>query len=181
MTYFDEVPSTQDIAIAEAMAGAPGRLLVLAGSQSAGRGRDGRLWRSPAGNLYASLLLRPMPEAPLGACWSALAGVALFDAVAPHATGRLVLKAPNDLLLDGSKLAGLLVDTAMAAAGFLDWVVIGAGVNLATAPDLPDRPTASLGAAIGARPLALAFAAALDAWLAAGWDAVWAAYNARLA
>lgn len=125
--------------------GEPAGLAVMARRQSQGRGSKGRHWDSPADNLYVSALLRPPGPAREAGQWSLLAGVALAEAVSallPDDSG-LALKWPNDLLLDGAKLAGILVDSS-AADGRLDWVVIGIGVNLAVAPALPDRATACL-------------------------------------
>jgi len=127
--------STQDTAIAAAVAGDPGRLAILADTQSAGRGSRGRGWTAPEGNLNFSALLRP--EAPiLPGFWSLLAGIALHEALAPYASG-LMLKWPNDLLLDGAKLGGILID----ASGYL---VMGIGANLAVAPSIEGRHTAHL-------------------------------------
>jgi BirA family biotin operon repressor/biotin-[acetyl-CoA-carboxylase] ligase len=127
--------STQDMAIAAAEAGDPGRLAILADTQTAGRGSRGRGWTAPAGNLNFSALLRPeLPIRP--GFWSLLAGVALYEALAPYADG-LMLKWPNDLLFDGAKLGGILID----ASGYL---VIGIGANLAVAPSIAGRRTARL-------------------------------------
>jgi BirA family biotin operon repressor/biotin-[acetyl-CoA-carboxylase] ligase len=142
----DEAPSTQDLAIAAAKAGAPPRTAYLAARQTAGRGRDGRLWQAPEGNLNLSVLLRPGASRLIPAQWSLMAGVALHDAItlsaAPHPD--LILKWPNDLLLAGAKLAGILIDSSLTPAGTPDWIVIGIGANLRHAPALPDRPTTSL-------------------------------------
>jgi BirA family biotin operon repressor/biotin-[acetyl-CoA-carboxylase] ligase len=127
--------STQDTAIAAAEAGDPGRLAILADTQTAGRGSRGRAWTAPKGNLNFSALLRP--EAPIRpGLWSLLAGIALYEALAPYARG-LMLKWPNDLLLDGAKLGGILIE----ASGYL---VMGVGANLAVAPCIEGRRTAHL-------------------------------------
>jgi BirA family biotin operon repressor/biotin-[acetyl-CoA-carboxylase] ligase len=83
--------------------------------------------------------------------------------VLPKPAG-LMLKWPNDVLLDGAKLAGVLIDSALTPDGLLDWVVIGIGVNIAEAPDLPDRATTCL-AAHGAQTTPQALAAILLAAL----------------
>ncbi len=132
---YASLASTQDTAIAAAHAGDPGRLAILADMQIAGRGSRGRGWTALAGNLNFSVLLRPaLPIQP--GFWSLLAGVVLYEALAPYAHG-LMLKWPNDLLLDGAKLGGILID----AAGYL---VIGMGANLASAPAIEGRHTAHL-------------------------------------
>lgn len=142
----DVLGSTSDLCRARAAAGEPEGLAVLARQQTSGRGSRGRDWVSPPGNLYLSVLLRPAEPARDAAQWSLLAGVALAEAVAHHLPGSaaLRLKWPNDLLLDGGKLAGILVDSAAAPDGTLDWLVIGIGVNLTVAPDLPGRAVARL-------------------------------------
>lgn len=136
--------STQELCIGLARAGEPEGLAVLAGRQTAGRGSHGRQWQSPAGNLHLSALLRPqMPAAQAGRL-ALLAAVAVADALVPYAP-TLVLKWPNDVLRDGAKIAGILIDSEAAPDGSLAWAIFGIGVNLAHAPDLPDRPTTCIG------------------------------------
>jgi BirA family biotin operon repressor/biotin-[acetyl-CoA-carboxylase] ligase len=174
----DVLASTQDTAIAAAQAGDPGRLAVLAHRQSAGRGSRGRSWTSPEGNLNLSALLRPDAAQEPGR-WALLAGVALHTALAPHANG-LILKWPNDLLLDGAKLGGILIDSQWAADGGVAWVVIGLGANLARAPDVAGRHVACLPApAPRARMVAAAVLTALDAHLGADTEAICEAWLAR--
>ncbi len=112
-----------------------------------------------------------------------LAGVAVYEAVAavlPERRG-LMLKWPNDVLLGGAKLAGVLIDSSLAG-GLVEWVVIGVGVNIAEAPAVPGRATACLadaGAACGAEALARGVMGELDRWMAAGFPAVRQAWLAR--
>nr|WP_282571752.1 biotin--[acetyl-CoA-carboxylase] ligase [Roseomonas acroporae] len=166
----DSLPSTADLIAARAAGGEAEGLAVLARRQTAGRGRQGRSWVGIEGNLFLSVLLRPetmLREAPQ---WSLLAGVALVDAVLPLLPdpSRLRLKWPNDLLLGGAKLAGILVESSAGPEGRLAWLNLGFGVNLADAPPLPDRPVTSLAAAGIAPPAPEAFAprllAMLDRW-----------------
>jgi BirA family biotin operon repressor/biotin-[acetyl-CoA-carboxylase] ligase len=129
-------------------------------------------------------MLRPAPEKLVPASWSLLAGVAVFEAVTSvlPERGRLMLKWPNDLLLDGAKLAGVLIDSSLAPEGSVEWVVIGVGVNLGAAPEVPGRATSCLaqaGVTVGAEAMARLLAAELDRWQAAGFDAVRAAWLAR--
>jgi BirA family biotin operon repressor/biotin-[acetyl-CoA-carboxylase] ligase len=169
LSIFDTLGSTSDFCIARAEAGEPAGLAVLARRQDRGRGRNGRPWASSEGNLLLSVLLRPEGKARDAGLWSLLVGVALMDALAEHAAepGRLALKWPNDVLLDGRKLAGILIDSAAGAGDGLDWLVVGIGANLAVAPELPDRPTACL-AEFGPPPLpevaAWAILGRLDHW-----------------
>ena len=144
----EELASTSDTCIEAARAGAPAGLAVLARRQTAARGSLGRAWTSIPGNLLLSVLLRPARPAPEAARFALLAGVALAEALSPllPVPAALTLKWPNDVLLAGHKLAGILVDSAATPGGAIDWLVIGIGVNLAAAPDLPDRPATALAA-----------------------------------
>jgi BirA family transcriptional regulator, biotin operon repressor / biotin---[acetyl-CoA-carboxylase] ligase len=171
----ESLSSTSDHLVQRAHAGEPAGLAVLARRQTAGRGREGRGWQSPAGNLFLSVLLRPPGSLRQAPAWSLLAAVALAEALAVRLPDpeALSLKWPNDLLLGGAKLAGVLVEVAASPEGdSLDWLVIGTGVNLAVAPPLPDRATASLLGA-GAAPVAPeVFAGAYLATLN-HWERLW--------
>ncbi|PAX09766.1 biotin--[acetyl-CoA-carboxylase] ligase [Sphingomonas lenta] len=138
--------------------------------QTAGRGRQGRSWVSPSGNFYASTLIRLRPPDPPPATLGLLTAVALDEGIRVYLRdGDLRLKWPNDLLLDGAKLSGVLLERVD------DAVVVGVGVNLAHHPNLPDRPTTSLakhGLAVApahfAETLAEAFARWLGTWRGQG-------------
>jgi BirA family biotin operon repressor/biotin-[acetyl-CoA-carboxylase] ligase len=167
-----ELPSTSDLLLRLAAAGEPQGLAVLARRQSAGRGRDGRRWESPEGNLCVSLLLRPDAPAVEAPRWALVGGVALAEALSlflpdPEA---IRLKWPNDLLLGGAKLAGMLCEGS-ARDGRIEWVVLGLGANLAVAPALGDRATtciAAHAAASAAAPepeaVAVALIRAVEGW-----------------
>ncbi len=142
---FDELGSTSDECIARAKAGAEAGLAIQARRQSSGRGSRGRAWSAPEGNLSFSVLLRPDRPVVQAGWFALLAGIAVAEALAPHSDVEPLLKWPNDVLLDGAKLAGILIDAAPAGAR-LDWLVIGIGVNLAAAPEVPGRATTSLAA-----------------------------------
>nr|WP_268874340.1 biotin--[acetyl-CoA-carboxylase] ligase [Tropicimonas marinistellae] len=108
---------------------------ILALHQSDARGRRGRAWANPAGNFAATLVMRPQLEAPDAALRSFVAALALFDTFVA-VTGRaepFALKWPNDVLLNGGKVAGILLESA-AQGGDVGFLSIGIGVNLATAP-----------------------------------------------
>ncbi len=145
LAYLDTVGSTNTEALARAREGAAGSLWIVAGEQTGGKGRMGRVWSSPVGNLYASLLLIdpcPPERAPeLGF----VAGVALAEAA--YATvGRLPalgLKWPNDLLYAGAKLSGMLLEATRLPNGQFA-TVIGIGVNCRSHPQLPAYPTTDL-------------------------------------
>ncbi|HEY4249576.1 MAG TPA: biotin--[acetyl-CoA-carboxylase] ligase [Roseomonas sp.] len=142
----ESLASTSDLVLQRAQAGEPEGLAILARRQTAGRGTSGRQWQSLAGNLFLSLLLRPPGSIRDAPQWALLTAVALAETLAPllHDPAGLRLKWPNDLLLDGAKLAGILAEAAADGQGGIAWLVLGIGVNLAHAPALPDRPTASL-------------------------------------
>ena len=142
----DEIGSTSDSLIERAAMGEAPRLGLLARRQTQGRGRRGTIWEAPRGNLSMSILLRPDWAADEVGRVTLLAGLAMRDALQTYSDrGSLVLKWPNDILLnDGGKLAGILVESAVTAAGRVEWLVIGFGANLAQAPSLTDRRTACL-------------------------------------
>ena len=155
--------STSTLLKQRAEAGAAEGLAIQALRQSAGRGRQGRGWDSPAGHLYISVLLRPAVALRDAPQWSFVAAVALADTIKtllPEAA-KLTLKWPNDLLLDGAKAAGILVETGVATNNALDWICIGMGVNITTKPSLPDRATACLAEFLPAPPAPEVLAAAL--------------------
>ena len=132
---YDEVGSTNDLARRLAEEGEPEGAVVLARAQTAGRGRHGRIWSSPAGNLYVSVLLRPGRGLGETSALSLVSGLALADALAELGAdgSRLKLKWPNDVLIDGAKVAGLLLESG-GAGSTAAWVVVGSGVNLVSAP-----------------------------------------------
>lgn len=137
------LPSTSDLLLRLAAAGEPDGLAVLARRQTAGRGRDGRGWHSPEGNLYLSLLLRPNAPAREAPAWALLSAVVLAEALAPALPdpAMLRLKWPNDVLLGGAKLAGVLCESAAGEDGRIEWLVMGLGANLAVAPPIEGRAT----------------------------------------
>jgi BirA family biotin operon repressor/biotin-[acetyl-CoA-carboxylase] ligase len=122
------LPSTNDRALEWAQEGAPAGALVTADGQSAGRGRHGRSWSSPAGeDIYASLILRPACPARELAALGLAVGVGLREGLLPVA-GEVALKWPNDLLAGGRKLAGILCETRWR--GDRAEAVVGFGINV---------------------------------------------------
>ncbi|MDQ4088660.1 MAG: biotin--[acetyl-CoA-carboxylase] ligase, partial [Pseudomonadota bacterium] len=122
---------------------------LIALRQDAGRGRQGREWRSLEGNFFGSTLVELRPGDPPPQSLSLAAGLALVEAVDVAVPGLpLMLKWPNDLLLAGGKLAGVLLERSG------DRIVAGFGVNLASAPELPDRRAASLDGVISPQAFA---------------------------
>ena len=140
-----ETGSTNDDLIARAAAGAPEGLWLRAEVQTGGKGRQGRAWMSPPGNLYASTLVRIRPGDPPAPTLALVSAVALQEAVSIYAPA-VRIKWPNDLLADGAKLAGILLERSGEA------VVIGFGVNLAHHPEGLERPVTSLARLTGTPP-----------------------------
>lgn len=173
----DELASTSEELKRRAAAGA-GEAVLLARRQTAGRGRLGRPWATVEGNLHLSLLLRP-PAPFRPGHWSVLAAVALADALSPHAPG-LRLKWPNDVLLHGAKLAGILLESGDDHGR---WLVAGFGVNLASAPEGTGRAVASLDGATTpdafAPELVAAFARSRALYAAHGFPPLRQAWLAR--
>ena len=139
----NEAGSTNDEAKDRAARGAPDGTVVWARMQRAGRGRRGRSWVSPPGNLYLSVVLRPACEARNVAQLSFVAALAVRDLVDGRLPGRARCKWPNDVLVDGGKVAGILLESALGPGRRVDWVVLGMGVNLASHPGIegPIRST----------------------------------------
>lgn len=189
---FNEIDSTNEAARRRAADGDPGPCWLLTEVQTAGRGRLGRAWSSPMGNLFTTALLpypRPPAEAAL-ACFTA--GLAVLDAArscgVDVSTARL--KWPNDVLVGDAKLCGILIETGQMHGRL--WMAAGFGVNVEVAPDRPDRPTTCLanlpgGAGLTAQrlhsALDAAFRARLRSLLADGFEptrADWLANAAHL-
>jgi BirA family biotin operon repressor/biotin-[acetyl-CoA-carboxylase] ligase len=107
---------------------------IFARRQTAARGRRGRVWANPPGNFAATLVMRPGGGPATAALRSFLAANAVFEALAMHADRTaLALKWPNDVLLNGGKVAGILLEST-GTAGTVDWLSIGIGVNLIHSP-----------------------------------------------
>lgn len=155
--------------LALAAAGAPEGGWLRAERQTAGKGRQGRPWDSPVGNFSGSTLVRLRPSDPPAPTLALVTVVALEEAVRVFLPVGATIKWPNDLLIDGAKLSGVLLERAA------DAVVVGIGVNLTHYPDLPDRPATSLAAqgtevapATFADVLAESFARWLGRWRCEG-------------
>jgi BirA family biotin operon repressor/biotin-[acetyl-CoA-carboxylase] ligase len=154
----ERVGSTSEEAGRRARQGAPQGTLVWALEQSAGRGRRGRAWLSPPGNLYCSLVLRPTCSVADAAQLGFVAGLALAkatEAMLPKATEAVVTKDrtvsckwPNDVLVGGRKIAGVLLDASSSGDERCEWVVVGMGINVKwhPRPDEAQFPTTALSA-----------------------------------
>lgn len=146
LEHVAEIGSTNDTLMAAARQGVTGPKWLVADQQLSGKGRRANHWSSPPGNLYASLLLPEPCEPANQPQLSLLAAVALRRAIL-NASGlgdldRLKVKWPNDLLIDGRKAAGLLLEAGQFEGK--SFAVIGCGVNVSHHPEPPDRPATDL-------------------------------------
>ena len=146
----DSVGSTNDEARTRALDGAADGTVVWAREQAAGRGRRGRTWTSPVGNLYTSTIMRPARPTGEAAQLSLVTAVALADALCeilpPDAD--IACKWPNDILVDGCKTAGILLESS-GTGDQVSWIVIGCGVNIASHPEDTAYPATDLNAVSG--------------------------------
>ena len=184
----DMLDSTNSEARRLADAGEQGPVWISAARQTAGRGRRGRSWESGLGNLAATLLLRPQaPAAVIGqlSFAAALAAAEMAAHFAPQAV--ISVKWPNDVLADGRKLAGVLLEAGQDRSG-KGWLAIGIGVNLVSFPQGTEFPATSLVAQTRtAAPssddaltvLAARFAHWYDVWMSQGFESVRTAWLAR--
>ncbi len=187
---FDVIDSTNEEAKRLASEGEPGPIWISAARQTAGRGRRGRAWESPTGNLAATLMLRPARPAGECAQLSFAAAIAACDTLqdfAPQTPMRV--KWPNDVLANGAKIAGILLESAGPGGAPPAFLAIGIGINLAAHPDGTEFPATSLkalGASIPSADDALLHLAAnlaqwYDAWASQGFAALRDAWLARAA
>lgn len=181
LVALESVGSTNDEAARLADDGAPEGTVVWAREQTGGRGRRGRRWASPVGNLYTSTILRPECPAARAAELGFVAALAVADIVPAGRTVRL--KWPNDVLVDGGKVAGILLESAIAQTGMVQHVVAGIGVNVGFAPQLPEMryPGAALGGSVESTvgKLIAALAARVAGWRHHGFAMVRAQWLAK--
>jgi BirA family transcriptional regulator, biotin operon repressor / biotin---[acetyl-CoA-carboxylase] ligase len=168
---YDVVGSTNDEAKRLAHSGAEEGTLVWALEQTAGRGRRGRAWSSPRGNLYASLILRPGCPPSRAAQLGFVAALAIGDALGStcEPLEGLSYKWPNDVLVRGRKIAGILLESELGQGEIPEFVVAGVGINLVTSPKNTENRATSI-AEQGLRPVAPAnaleeFARHFRAWV----------------
>jgi BirA family transcriptional regulator, biotin operon repressor / biotin---[acetyl-CoA-carboxylase] ligase len=162
---FETLPSTNSHALSLARGGERGPLWITAAQQTAGRGRRGNEWSSPGGNLYATLILTDPAPAEYAPQCSFVSALAVHDALVscgPGLRDALTLKWPNDVLCNGRKLAGILIEGEQASHGLV--VAIGIGVNVRRHPQGTPYPTTDLAAAgvdVSAESLFAALSAAM--------------------
>lgn len=185
----EETGSTNDDAMAAARNGAAEGTLVWARRQTEGRGRRGRAWVSPEGNLHLSIVLRPAIEPRRAGEIAFVAALAAADACAALAPAADVrCKWPNDVLAAGRKVGGLLIESAFNGTA-VEWMAVGIGLNLAAHPENVEFPATHLalpaGRALaveeGLAALARAFAERYRIWRAEGFAPIREAWLARAA
>ena len=129
--FFQRLPSTMDEAGRQAREAADQGTVILAEEQTSGRGRFQREWVSPAGNLYLSIVLRPSPQALQ--YLSIISGVAVVRAIRKTTGLRPTIKWPNDVKIDGKKVCGILVESALQD-NRVQYAIVGIGINVAFDP-----------------------------------------------
>ncbi len=146
LVTLDSVDSTNDEAIALAEQGAEDGTLVWAKEQRKGKGRSGRSFVSPRGNLYFSLVLRPDCSLREAAQLGFVAALGVGDGIGSVAPPMIEVryKWPNDVLFNDRKGAGILLESRSTAEGKLDWLVLGVGINVKSYPEDTTFPATSL-------------------------------------
>ncbi|MDQ7248105.1 biotin--[acetyl-CoA-carboxylase] ligase [Dongia sedimenti] len=189
ITEVPSIDSTNAALRQRAAEGEPEGLVLRADEQTAGRGRRGRDWFSPLGNLYVSFLLRPDCRPAQGATLGFVAAVALGRVLRDLTPAEVLHKWPNDLLIDGRKMTGMSLEAGSGPDGKVDWLVLGIGVNILSHPETGLYPTTDLVASGGPSlsPRALldrfldVFGPFYDAWVAGGFQVIrsdWLAFAA---
>jgi len=187
----DETDSTNAEARRRAEAGEVGPLWITARRQTAGRGRRGRKWESESGNLASTLLLLTRKSPAEAAQLTFAASLAVADLVDRYVPPALVtIKWPNDVLLDGRKTSGILIESGPAPSGGL-WLAVGIGVNLSQTPGETERPATCIAEHLNhgvasaptvdeaAKALAETFGVWLDRWTTLGFQPILDAWTAR--
>ena len=187
IAYYDTLDSTNEEAKRQALAGATGPKWIVARRQSSGRGRRGRPWASKTGNLFTTGLYRLDCDPARAAQLSFAAALAVGDVCASVLDPeRVRLKWPNDVLVEGRKISGILLESGQHTRGGL-WLAIGIGVNLAHHPDDSERPATDLRAQGGeiavdaaAERLSRRFDHWLNRWAQDGFNPIREAWLSRV-
>jgi len=186
LTGGGETGSTNDDARALARTGAPEGTVVLASRQTAGRGRLGRVWVSPDGGAYLSIILRPSVAPGEVASLALAVGLGIARGFSEHLGVGTMLKWPNDVQLSGGKVAGILLEMA-AESDRVEWVVVGIGINVRRTDETPMHAIAAcLGDHVAGLRIAPAVAAVLEGvagayaqWVAEGFAPMRSEYERR--
>jgi BirA family biotin operon repressor/biotin-[acetyl-CoA-carboxylase] ligase len=129
--FFEEVDSTNDVAFQLASSGVPEGTVVIADSQTRGKGRLKRQWQSPPGcNIYTSIVLRPAIEPVLAPQITLMTGVAVAGLLSAYCPDNVTLKWPNDVQIRGKKVCGILTEMSASATKGVDFIIVGIGINV---------------------------------------------------
>lgn len=170
LAAYDEIDSTNEEAKRRGEAGERTPTWIWAKTQSAGRGRRGRSWTSVPGNLFCTLLIDPETTPQKASELSFVTALAVADTIdGLIGEARAELKWPNDVLVDGAKICGVLLESGGGTSERAGWLAIGIGINLATHPEGTPYPATHVGAWRDPAPEAGAaleiLAARFDFWL----------------
>jgi len=189
LVRYETVGSTNDEAKRLARNGAEEGTLVWAIEQTRGRGRHGHVWVSPRGNLYASVILRPDCPVSRAAQLGFVAALAVGDTLGSisQSLEELSYKWPNDVLVHGRKIAGILLESELGEGEVPQFVVVGVGINLASSPRDAEFPATSIAEqdlrtvspAVALEGFAQDFQAWVRRWRDEGFAPVRAAWRAR--
>ncbi len=147
LAAYEQIDSTNEEAKRRGEAGERGPVWIWAKTQSAGRGRQGRSWTSEPGNLFCTLLIDPEATPQRASELSFVTALAVADTVdALIGKPRAELKWPNDVLVNGAKICGVLLESGSGSATRAGWLAIGIGINLASHPDGTPYPATHVGA-----------------------------------
>ena len=168
VTRLDAAGSTNDLARQSAIAGAGDGVVFWTPHQTAGRGTHGREWATPPGNLAVSVVKRPQVPMRFASQAALVTAVALADALEALglARQRIKLKWPNDVMVDGCKVSGILLE-GQANGHSVDWLVVGTGVNVAHHPPETRHPATNLheaGLDIAIEEVLAAYLLAFEKW-----------------
>ncbi len=190
LRQFDVLESTNVTAVAAAQDGAAEGTVIVAARQDGGHGRMQRVWSSPLGGLWFTIILRPQIDPQFVAQVTLLAGVAVTKALRKvYATDAIKIKWPNDILLDGKKVCGILSELQLDENGMIDYAVVGIGINVALKQeDIPEAlqaTAASLNVSLHKsytcqevlNTILQEFAALYEQWLSLGAEAVLAKWR----
>ncbi len=182
LIYRDEVDSSNAEAKRLVGSGRPPGFAVSSPSQTAGRGRFNRVWQTLTGNLAITIVVSPSTPIARRPTIALINGLALYDVVKPYASGShvLTIKWPNDVLIDGAKISGTLIETDVEA------IYVGIGVNVATKPQGMPYPVVALSeiahvdVAVLTRQLLDTWMDYFELWDRQGFQPLITRYNARL-
>jgi BirA family biotin operon repressor/biotin-[acetyl-CoA-carboxylase] ligase len=182
LVFYDQVDSTNEEAKRLVAAGRPTGFAIFAARQTAGRGRLNRVWQTLSGNLAATIVVSPSTAIGLRSTIALMSGLAIFDVVKHRLGGRhdLAIKWPNDILIDGAKVSGTLIEADDAT------IYVGIGINIATKPDGLPCPTVALAditdidVTVLAHELVHVWTAYYRRWDTYGFEPLLSSYNSKL-